>query len=810
MRPLTWVLLSLLLVIVLGASIPYFFEQVERQYVEGSTIGFAAIVLLIGMLMIRRLNRRLQSLAEVAEHIGRGNYLVRSPDEGRDAVGELSRSVNAMVDKIQSSVEALEEKQKELESNRLQLEEQNLQLSGEQSRQEAFGQFLSDLNSVDLGQIAYCGLSFATEQTGAVLGQFYLSDEEGIKLLGELGVDRQALADLQLGSGEGLPAEVLRRGQWIVLEGLSGASLPRVNLGISRVDIMVLVAAPVVFQGRSLGVLLLAYTDDFSQRQRMQVQSVLDALGGSLNNAMTYKMVQRQALKLEQANQELLEADRLRSEFVANMSHELRTPLNSVIGFSSVLMKNRNQSLLEKDLNFVEKIHRNGKHLLSLINDILDLSKIEAGRMEVELRPVLVQDVVRDTSEMLQTQAEAKNVALRVEGQLDLPYIQTDGDKLRQVLINLVGNALKFTERGSVTLKVGVESQWLRIDVIDTGIGIAEDKLMTVFEPFRQADAGTTRQYGGTGLGLAITRSIVEMLDGRVELDSVQGQGSTFSVYLPMNSMAEKPPKPKHSEPTAEKVEHSARALQSGLEQRRVLVIDDDSDARELTANYLREGGVTVETADSGETGLTKARQMRPDAITLDIMMPGLSGWEVLRALKADPELASIPVVIVSIVAEKRKALVLGAVDALEKPLVPEALMSVMERCLAQSQASRLMVVDDSHDVWDLFESALSSRVQTIRFAEHGKAALALLEEYVPDLIFLDLMMPEMDGLTFLRHLRSDARFEHIPVVVVTAKPLSMEERRELEMRVVDIVEKGEQMIESRLLKTLEEALESK
>ncbi|MGM0563862.1 MAG: response regulator [Pseudomonadota bacterium] len=805
MRPLTWVLLTLLLVICLGAAAPYLLE-VEGYIIEGSTIFFAAIILLIGMLLIRRLNRRLEALAEVAGHIGRGNYLVRSSDEGRDSVGAVAGAVNAMVDKIQSSVESLEEKQLQLEESRQQLELQNQQLSGEQARQESFGRFLSQLNSVDTQQIARCGLRFLEEQTGALLGQFYLHDEGGLNLAADRGIDRAAMAKLGGGDGQGLPAEALRRGEWVVFEAGQGLRLPTLNLGVSRIDANTVVAAPIQFQGKSLGVLLMAYLEPLDTRLRIQIQSVVDALGGSLNNAMTYKMVQRQALKLEQANQELLEADRLRSEFVANMSHELRTPLNSVIGFSSVLMKNRNHSLVEKDLDFVEKIHRNGRHLLGLINDILDLSKIEAGRLEIDWRPSSVQEVVKETSELLQSQAEARHVDLKVDIVDRLPLVETDSDKLRQVLINLVGNALKFTERGGVTLKLSRDGAEARIDVMDTGIGIPADKLDTVFEPFRQADAGTTRKYGGTGLGLAITKSIVEMLEGRMGLDSREGQGSTFTVWLPLDRAGVDSAEAGEVASTSPVPRQTAGVDING---RKVLIIDDDDEARELTADVLREAGASVLFADSGSQGLKVARLERPDLITLDIMMPGMNGWETLRALKDDDELNRIPVVVLSIIAEKRQAAVLGAVDALAKPLAPEQLLAAVGRVLSRPdiQNMTLLVVDNSREARELYRLALEDRVAQIHYADNGESALQLIESEVPDLVFLDLILPGMDGLAVLRHLRLDKRLFNLPVVIVTSRQLSSEERNELETRAAEIVDKGEEFDKNRLLETIERAL---
>ena len=577
---------------------------------------------------------------------------------------------------------------------------------------------------------------------------------------------------------------------------------------------------PILFQDRALGVVLIGTLRKPDENALRSIGNVIDALGSALNNALTYKTVQQQALRLEQANQELLEADRLRSEFVANMSHELRTPLNSVIGFSGILAKNRQQTLSDKDLGYVEKINRNGKHLLNLINDILDLSKIEAGHMDLDIRPARLDTVVKEIVEMLQTQADARHLKLTLEVDENFPEIKTDADKLKQVLINLIGNAIKFTHEGTVTVRVRHADKSASIDVIDSGIGIPESMQSTIFEPFRQVDSGTTRKYGGTGLGLAITHSIVEMLGGQISVQSEVDRGSVFSVHLPLDTQEIQP----EEKPTAQleeiKTTHAAESVQPMLpssehvleeimttSNRTVLVVDDDADARELLTGYIEELGAIAVAAAAGEQVLELARKYKPTLITLDLMMPGLDGWEVLRLLKADAELKSIPVVIISIVAERRQALVLGAIDAITKPIAQDDLMSILQRSLHSTRQGRLLVVDDNLEVLDLYKSLLENEVTEIRTAENGKQALSVLQDYKPDLIFLDLMMPEMDGLTFLRILRTEKQLLNLPVVIVTAKQLSASERRELEMRVVQIVQKGEDNLEEQLHTILQQVI---
>ncbi|HXH02100.1 MAG TPA: response regulator [Candidatus Competibacteraceae bacterium] len=817
MRPLTWVLLALLATLLAVLYLPTLM-RVDHDTMQTLGTGLALVVLLVGMFMIRHMTQRLARLAAVAEAIGAGDYASRAEDGHGDAIGLLARAINGMAERIQQAVGQLERQQAELESNRYQLEEQNSKLTQEYQRQARFGDFLESLNTVDVNTLGQKALDFILRSSDAQLGQIYVREERAGKLikLSESGIDRAALRAFAGGNPEeGLPGEVLARKSLITIQDIDPQAFPAINLGFTSVQLRCVLGLPILFQDRALGVVLIGLLALPDETRLRVLQNAIDALGSALSNALTYKTVQQQALRLEQANQELLEADRLRSEFVANMSHELRTPLNSIIGFSSVLLKNREGTLNDKDLGYIERINRNGKHLLGLINDILDLSKIEAGRMELEFRPLSLAALARETVDMLHAQAEARHLKLALEVEAELPEIETDGDKLRQVLINLIGNALKFTEQGGVTValrRVGDEA--VALDVRDTGIGIPAEKLDLIFEPFRQADSGTTRKYGGTGLGLTITRSIVEMLGGRIGVQSRLGEGSTFTVLLPLTTQAAPgaisaaPPVAALAEPAAEPAPLAAAIpLPRPQGSRVVLVVDDDADARELMANYIRDlGGQPVTTGD-GQQALILARQYHPDLITLDLMMPGMDGWEVLRRLKGDPELCQIPVVIISIVADRRRALVLGAMDALSKPIAQDDLLAILRRSLQTDHQGRILVVDDNHEVHELFKTLLTGEVQEIRTASNGKEALEVLNHYEPDLIFLDLMMPEMDGLTFLRVLRTDRRLMNLPVVVVTAKQLSPAERRELEMRVVQVIQKGDDTLEGRLREVLESAL---
>ena len=461
-------------------------------------------------------------------------------------------------------------------------------------------------------------------------------------------------------------------------------------------------------------------------------------------------------------------ANRSKSAFLANMSHELRTPLSAVIGYAEMLEEEVEETGQAHLLGDLKKIETNARHLLRLINDVLDLSKIEANKMTSYAEDFDVATLAKDAVGTVDALVQKKANTLRLDLGPELGAMHSDVVKLRQCLFNLISNAAKFTEHGSIVLSVRRAGEWMEFRVADTGIGMTEEQVGRLFRRFEQADDSTTRNFGGTGLGLALTRAFCRLLGGDISVESRVGEGTAFILRLP-TTMPEQ-----RAEAEAEQT-----APASGSGRQVVLVVDDDASQRELLSRFLEREGFAVRTAADGRSGLALAREVRPRAILLDVMMPQMDGWSVLTALKADPDVASIPVVMASFVNEPAMANALGAADYLVKPVEWEQLKSVMQRFLATEGS--ILVVDDDADARLRLRTVLERQGWVVAEAGNGEEALRRVEEHAPQLVLLDLTMPVMDGFTFLHALRERPGGADIAVVVLSARDLSKSDRDRLE-----------------------------
>lgn len=476
-------------------------------------------------------------------------------------------------------------------------------------------------------------------------------------------------------------------------------------------------------------------------------------------------------------------ANRTKSTFLANMSHELRTPMNAIIGYSEMLIEEAEDLGVKELTPDLNKIRAAGKHLLSLINDILDLSKIEAGKTTLFLEDVKVSDVVQDVVATIQPLMEKNANTLEVEYSVDCGTIHTDLTKLRQTLFNLLSNASKFTERGRVCLTIErlerEDGARITFVVSDTGIGMTPEQLGKLFQAFTQADESTTRKYGGTGLGLVISRKFCQMMGGDITVRSTPGQGTTFTVDLP----AEVP------EPQTAAAAPAVVQPASPGNLKLVLVIDDDPDATDLLKRNLSKSGYEVVVANSGPAGLEIARKMQPAAITLDVMMPGMDGWSVLTTLKSDPLTAQIPVIMVTMLQDRQLGFTLGASEFLTKPVNQDKLRTILAKYCGGTTA--ILVVEDDPGNRQLLCRQLEKEGLAYEEAENGSIALEKIAASKPGLILLDLMMPVMDGFEFLAILRHNPAYRDIPVVVITAKDLTQQDRERLTGSVNQIIQKG-------------------
>ncbi len=735
------------------------------------------IALFITINQVRRLTNPIRRLAEAANLIAAGQRSVNVAIDSKDEVGRLATSFNEMAVSLARNEIALERKVGETQTL--------YEIGQEIGAQVALGPTLQLIVERARNLLRAEGSRLALRQPG--------SDTFAIQA--HSGSVTDSFAVMRFRPGEGFAGRVILTGAPMIVKDYRQEYPDSPFLAaVEEAGVRSLIAVPLKARGALIGVLAVdSHTPHAFREEDQQLLSALaDQASIAIENAQLYEQVKRHAEELEakveartrelqEANRRLEDASRHKSEFLANMSHELRTPLNAIIGFTRLVMRRAQDVLPARQYENLEKILISAEHLLGLINGILDLSKIEAGRMEVRLGSVELDVLVDECLRTVEPMIRSERLQVRKELAADLPPLWTDPDKLKQILINLLSNAIKFTEAGTVAVSARPASGKMAIAVADTGIGVPQDALELIFEEFRQVDSSSTRKHGGTGLGLSISRHFARLLGGDISVRSTLGAGSTFTLILPLRY---------------EVASISTRAAAAAMPDERaappdgkvVLVIDDDPDVIYLLRENLGDAGYRVVGALSGQDGLQKARELKPFAITLDITMPNKDGWEVLHELKAHPVTKDIPIIVVSIVDNKELGYRLGAFDYLLKPIDRDAVLTALGRIAPPH--GRLLVVDDDPVVVDMIGQLLEGEPYEVEAAADGQQALEAISRRRPDVILLDLLMPRMDGFAVIEHLRQDPEYALIPVIVLTAKTLTSAEHAVLEQSVLKVIQK--------------------
>jgi signal transduction histidine kinase/DNA-binding response OmpR family regulator len=577
-----------------------------------------------------------------------------------------------------------------------------------------------------------------------------------------------------------------------------GAETPTIDVYDGRILPRESAHIPLIYFDHVVGVLALGSAQPFTASARNVLSAIAPSLAVSVANASANERVAEQTRRLAEQNElleeqrsriartnlELQRASALKDRFLASVSHELRTPMTVILGFTGALLKGGQGNLNAQQRESLGRVQRNARLLLGLINDVLDISKIESGKVEIERQPVGLAALARQVDADYGDAARSKGLSLRAEAASDLDSVTSDPARVLQIVSNLVGNALKFTERGSITVRFEPrENDRWAIMVSDTGIGIPEDEQDAIFDEFRQGEAAEHRGRGGTGLGLAIVKKLASVLGGTVSVESERGKGSRFTVVLPR----ELPPDTPAVTPASEPVAWPATARR----RRSVLIVDDDEGVRRLLAYELQPLGVEVLEAADGRSAIEIATAETPDAILLDVLMPGLDGWATLRSLKESPQTRNIPVVILSVVENRAYGLSLGAFDYLVKPVDVGELLDTLSRAGVLASRGHLLVVDDEADVRELLTQGLVSAGYRVQSAGGGAEALEAMRQDPPSAVLLDLMMRPPDGFEVLCRMREDPALRSIPVVIVTAKDLTAKESAELTGSAHRVIRKG-------------------
>lgn len=752
-------------------------------------LGFAgvALSLILTLVFTDKIRKQISELSKATELTKEGNFKNKIEIKSKDEIGQLAGAFNTMLVDLEKNERAKNE----------------------------YSEFITLINqNPTLAEIADASLIKIIKTAGFIVGALYTVDENN-----EVAI----ASSYGLGHNQSLASEANSFFDFVIknkepYESSFDENAPRISMGVVDVEIRHLLMVPVIYTQRVIAILELGATGKPSDEAREYLSKIQEQLAIGITNATAFVQLknlvgelkklnedyQKQNIQIRKQNETLVElhnklkekaeelevqkeraeeATKLKSQFLASMSHELRTPMNSILGLTELILEET--SLMGKNRERLDVVLKSSRRLMNLINDILDLSKIEAGKMNLHNEDVLLEELVRDVETSISPLVNNKPIEFKIERNCNTRIIvNLEREKITQVLINLLGNAIKFTEHGSVQLAVSVENNNLRFDVSDTGIGISKENLNIIFEEFRQADGTTTRKFGGTGLGLAICKRIADLLKGSISVKSEIGKGSNFTFTVPLIFIAEG------------SIEEGQEQDIAGLMENRqnpILVIDSDSNVRYTIGQYLVSKGYEVIYAEDGEKGLKKAIEFQPFAITLDVLLPKKNGWTVLKELKENEQTKNIPVIVISIMGEKNLGYGLSAADYYVKPISEEYMFGVLEKLgsEAKKKIEKIIIVDDDELEFERYKKAFKDENIRIDFIKDSNLAFSKILEAQPDMIIVDLIMPGVDGITLSHRLKSNKDTRHIPIIMSTAKDLTDEERNSLHNVVEEITLKS-------------------
>ena len=834
----------------------------ERYLAASKSVSKTILFIMIVTLFItaeilyyasNRIISPLTQLNNAAKYVTAGKGYKKVEIKTNDEIGEMAESFNHMVDSLEMRDEKTLESNEELRQLNESLQEQTVYFEAQQKQSAAYTEILTRLGStIDLDTILREGLGNLMEYTNSPLGAVYLYDPDS-KVLVPFVTNgaKKVVSEQQFDLDEGIPGQTAVKKEMIVVTDIPADSIYRIEAGLCEIPPKTIVSTPMVFKDTLLGVMITCHLGDVPPDVLDFMKRIVGQHAVAVNNAKTYLQAQKMANTLKEQRdelniktQELAAASRTKSEFLANMSHELRTPLNSIIGFSDILHDGTFGALNEKQSRYISNILTSGKNLLGLINDILDLSKVEAGKMELQYEEFNVSDAINEVKTVTAPLASKKNIIMETKIDPELRTIVADKGKVKQILYNLISNATKFTpEKGSVTingLRVGDMAQ---IEVKDTGIGISKNDQKKLFQSFVQLDASTSREYSGTGLGLVLVKRFVEQHGGEVKLQSEPGKGSSFIFTIPIEGKIKAPGAIKEPgakagakvtaipevPPLKETVAAKAKAGTATMpevasvkvpaaketvteedfgsieipsiaepegstgDEPLILVVEDDKNASELLIITLTKAGYRAVPAYTGKEALALVEKMQPFVITLDIMLPGMDGWQVLNRLKNNPNTCHFPVIVISMVDNKEIGLAMGVVDYFIKPVEKAVLLASLENLkkTLNIEALKVLIVDDEPNVVEMLSAMIEPDGYSVIRAYGGQEGIDKALSEHPDVLLLDLMMPIVSGFDVISTLKADPGTKDIPIIICTAKELTSDDIKVLSDNVVSIMHKG-------------------